>query len=148
MLVRTRFWPGCGGLSCGFGVGPAGQLAVPTGWAFPLAYMPFIWVGSLFADPVLSCFRALAPEWSVWRWFLCGVAGERGVWERQLFGLQAAFPSCCGVKCTHQAVSLTAADDRRGWVILFQGTPLGVWAGLLPQIKCLCCHVLFGEKTI
>jgi len=62
ILVRTRLWPGCGGLSCGLGVGPAGQLAVPTGWAFPLAYMPFIWVGSLFADPELRCHRVVAPE--------------------------------------------------------------------------------------
>lgn len=46
-------------------MGLAGQLEVPIGQAFPLAYMPFIWVSSLFANPVLSCrggFGALAPE--------------------------------------------------------------------------------------
>lgn len=150
--MRTHFWPGCGGLSCGLGVGPAGQLAVPIGQTFPLAYMPFIWVGSLFADPVLSCcggFQALASECSVWRWFLCGVAGERGIWECQFFRLQAAFPSSCGVKCTHQAVSLTAVDGRRRWVIFFQGMPLGAWVALLPQIKCLCAvKYSLGERTI
>lgn len=63
---------------------------------------------------------ALGPgHQNVWRWFLCGVAGERGVWEHEFFGLQAAFPLCCGVKCTHQAVSLTAVDGRKRWVIFF-----------------------------
>lgn len=138
-LWRVELRPWCG--TC-WSARSTNRAGLPIGLhAFPLAYMPFICVGSLFADPVLSCcggFRALASECSVWRWFLCGVARERGIWECQFFRLQAAFPSCCGVKCTHQAVSLTAVDGRRRWVIFFQGMPLGAWVGLLPQIKRLC----------
>lgn len=152
ILVRTSFWPGCGGLSCGIGVGPACPDAVQMGLAFLLAYRPFIWMGSLFADLVLSCsgsFWVLAPEWSVWRWLLCGLAQWGESEERQSFGLQAASPLCCGIKCTHWAISLPAADGRRRWVIFFQGMPLGAWDGSFapdPFVCVLSC-ILWGAAN-
>ena len=62
---ENQFGPGREGLGRGPGVGPAGQDAVQTGQAFLVAYRPFLWVGSLFADPGLRCsggFGVLAPE--------------------------------------------------------------------------------------
>lgn len=72
----------------------------------------------------------------------------RGVSGNQFFGLQAAFPSCCVVKRTHQAASLTAANGRKRKKIFFRGTPLGAWVGLLPQIKCLLSCILWGANHL
>lgn len=66
----------------------------------------------------------MAPEWSVRRWYLFGVAGERGEsWGVCASSLGCPFPSCC-VKRTRQAVLLMAAAARRKRVISSQGMPL------------------------
>ena len=99
LLVRTQYRQGRP--SCW----PTGLL---SGWAPSL-----LTLGSAAVVALGSWHQSEVSRWFLWG----GVSGD------QFFGLQAAFPSCCVVKRTHQAVSLTAADGRRRKKIFFRGRP-------------------------
>lgn len=94
-------------------------------------------------------FGALAPEWSVRRWYLFGVAGERGEsWGVCASSLDCRLPFPLMLCKMHPSGSIAngcCCQKKAG--DLFPEHATGAWVYLLPQIRCLslCCRVFFGE---